>query len=173
MAGLRIEGLTVRRLLILAAVLAALLGAGATAAPAMATPAAHAAVSAPAAYGGSWAGDTALDWAEAHAAGCWYSWAGAGPCSRGYDCSGLVMAAFAHAGIALPHSTYAMLSSPRLHRIPVAGAPRGALLFYGSGHVEFNTIWYHTSFGAHSTGQRVGWTTWGWGWQPTMAFIVR
>ena len=29
-------------------------------------------------------------------------------------------------------------------------------MFYGSGHVEINTIWYHQTFGAHHSGQRVG-----------------
>ncbi|MBC3842021.1 C40 family peptidase [Streptacidiphilus sp. 4-A2] len=34
-----------------------------------------------------------------------YQWAGAGP--DAFDCSGLVMWAYAHAGISLPHSSYA------------------------------------------------------------------
>ena len=42
----------------------------------------------------------------------------------------------------LPPSTSAMLSDPRLHRIPLSQARRGDLMFYGSGHVEINTIWY-------------------------------
>jgi cell wall-associated NlpC family hydrolase len=125
------------------------------------------------AYGGSWAGNAALDWAEAHETGCWYAYGGAGPCGAGYDCSGAVMAAFAHgAGIALPHSTYAMLGSPRLHRIPLSEARRGDLLFYGSGHVEIMTIWYHTSYGAQHSGTRVGWHAWSGWWAPTMAFRV-
>jgi hypothetical protein len=58
------------------------------------------------------------------------------------------MEAFGHgAGIWLPHSTYAMLNSPRLHWIPLSQARRGDLMFYGSGHVEINTIWYHTTLG--------------------------
>jgi cell wall-associated NlpC family hydrolase len=28
--------------------------------------------------------------------GCWYNWGGTGPCSRGFDCSGLVWAAYRH-----------------------------------------------------------------------------
>jgi len=158
-----------------AAIAAALaLGAGAAAAAAVA-PAAHASVSQSAAtsgYGGSWAGNAALNWAERHAAGCWYSYGGTS-CSQGYDCSGLVMEAFGRgAGIWLPHSTYAMLSDPHLRRIPLSQARRGDLMFYGSGHVEINTTWYHQTFGAHDWGQRVGWITWGPWWYPTAAYRV-
>ena len=130
------------------------LGAG-TAVVAAAAPAAQAAVSRSAvmsASGGSSAGNAALNWAEKHAAGCWYSYGGTN-CSQGYDCSGLVMEAFGHgAGIWLPHSTYAMLGSSHLHRIPLSQARRGDLMFYGSGHVEIDTTWYHQTFGAHDYG---------------------
>ena len=156
----------------LAAALA--LGAG-TAAIAVAAPAARASVSQSAAasgYGGSRAGNAALNWAERHAAGCWYSYGGSS-CSRGYDCSGLVMEAFGHgAGIWLPHSTYAMLGSRHLHRIPLSQARRGDLMFYGSGHVEIDTVWYHQTFGAHDWGQRIGWAKWGPWWSPTAAYRV-
>ena len=125
------------------------------------------------AYGGNWQGNAALDWAVAHATGCWYVYGGAGPCGAGYDCSGLVMVAFASgAGIALPHSTYAMLADPHLHQIPLSQARRGDLLFYGSGHVEIDTSVPHTSFGAQQTGTQVGSHTWGGSWQPSMAFEV-
>lgn len=138
-------------------------------------PAAHAAASQPAAaasYGGSSAGNAALNWAERNATGCWYTYGGT-DCGQGYDCSGLVMEAFGRgAGIWLPHSTYAMLSSPHLHRIPLSQARRGDLMFYGSGHVEINTVWYHQTFGAHSSGQRVGWISWGPYWYPTAAYRV-
>jgi cell wall-associated NlpC family hydrolase len=140
-----------------------------------AAPAAQASASRPAvtsSYGGSWAGNAALNWAERHATGCWYYYGGSS-CSPGYDCSGLVMEAFGHgAGIWLPHSTYAMLGNPRLHRVPLSQARRGDLMFYGSGHVEINTAWYHQTFGAHDWGQRVGWITWGPWWYPTAAYRV-
>jgi cell wall-associated NlpC family hydrolase len=123
-------------------------------------------------YGGSRAGNAALNWAERHATGCWYTYGGTS-CSQGYDCSGLVMEAFGHgAGIWLPHSTYLMLGNRHLHWIPLSQARRGDLMFYGSGHVEINTIWYHTTFGAHDWGQRVGWITWGPWWHPTAAYRV-
>ena len=122
---------------------------------------AHAAASRAAAeasyYGGSAAGNAALDWAEGHAAGCWYSYGGTG-CYPGYDCSGLVMEAFAHgAGITLPRTTYEMLGSRHLHWVPASQARRGDLAFYGPGHVEINTVWYRMTFGAHDSGSRVGW----------------
>jgi len=82
-----------------AAALAAALIAPGAAAAAAAAPAAQASVSSSAAassYGGSWAGNAALNWAEGHAAGCWYSYGGTS-CSPGYDCSGLVMEALGHA----------------------------------------------------------------------------
>jgi cell wall-associated NlpC family hydrolase len=164
-----------RRRFVAAAALAAATLAPVPVAVAAAAPAAHASVSRSAVtsgYGGSWAGNAALSWAERHAAGCWYSYGGSS-CSRGYDCSGLVMAAFGYgAGIWLPHSTYAMLSDPHLHWIPLSQARRGDLMFYGSGHVEIDTVWHHQTFGAHDWGQRVGWITWGPWWYPTAAYRV-
>ena len=165
-----------KRKIVVAAALAAVLLSPAVAAATAAAPAAQASVSSSAALasgsGGSHAGNAALNWAEGNTAGCWYSWGGTS-CSHGYDCSGLVMEAFGHgAGIWLPHSTYAMLGNSHLHRIPLSQAQRGDLMFYGSGHVEINTVWYHQTFGAHSSGQRVGYITWGYGWYPTAAYRV-
>jgi cell wall-associated NlpC family hydrolase len=117
-------------------------------------------------------GNAALDWEQTHAAGCWYAWGGTS-CAQGYDCSGVVEQAFLHAtGIYLGRSTYDMLRNPHLRRIPVADAQRGDLLFYGSGHVEMKTRWYHVSYGAHDTGTRVGYAHWSGYWAPTMAFRV-
>ena len=117
-------------------------------------------------------GAAGLDWAEAHATGCWYAYGGT-DCAQGYDCSGLVSSSILHAtGIWIGRDTYQMLDNPHLHQIPLADAQRGDLLFYGTGHVEFDTEWYHTSFGAHDWGTRVGWVQWGGWWSPTMAFEV-
>jgi cell wall-associated NlpC family hydrolase len=158
-----------------ATVLAAAMLASSVTLVAAAAPAAQASVAQVAAtssYGGSTAGNAALNWAERNATGCWYSYGGTS-CSHGYDCSGLVMEAFGHgAGIWLPHSTYAMLSNPHLHRIPLSQARRGDLMFYGSGHVEIDTVWHDQTFGAHSSGQRVGWIAWGPWWYPTAAYRV-
>jgi len=164
-----------RRRFAAAAALAAVLLAPGAAVAVAAAPAAQASVSRTAiadGYGGSRAGNAALNWAERHTAGCWYSYGGSS-CSPGYDCSGLVMEAFGHgAGIWLPHSTYAMLADPHLHRIPLSQAQRGDLMFYGSGHVEIDTAWYHQTFGAHDWGEPVGWATWGPWWYPTAAYRV-
>jgi cell wall-associated NlpC family hydrolase len=165
-----------KRKIAVAAALAAALLSPAAAAAAVGAPAARASVSSSAAlasgYGGSRAGNAALNWAEGHAAGCWYSYGGSS-CSPGYDCSGLVMEAFGRgAGIWLPHSTYAMLGSGHLHRIALSQARRGDLMFYGSGHVEINTVWYHQTFGAHHSGERVGWRQWSPWWYPTAAYRV-
>lgn len=110
----------------------------------------------------------ALQWAESQA-GKWYCYGGAGPGC--YDCSGLVMAAFAHAGISLPHSTFSMLADSRLVRIPLADAQRGDLMFYGSGHVELKTR--NGTFGALETGTRLGWHRPSAYWHPTMAMRLR
>jgi hypothetical protein len=119
-----------RRRIVAASALAAALLAPAAAAVAATAPAAQASVSHSAftsGYGGSRAGNAALNWAEGHATGCWYSYGGSS-CSPGYDCSGLVMAAFGH----------------------------GA----------------HQTFGAHHSGQRVGWRKWSPWWHPTAAYRV-
>ena len=109
---------------------------------------------------------TALRWAERQA-GKWYCFGGTGGC---FDCSGLVMSAYRHAGISIPRTTYGMLASPKLHRIAASQRQRGDLAFYGSGHVELVTA--RGTFGAAAPGTRVGWhhpSAW---WHPTMYFRV-
>ena len=166
---------TSRRRFAAAAGLVTVLLAPAAATAGVAVPAAQASVSHSAVIsssGGSSQGNAALDWAEQNAEGCWYSYGGTN-CQPGYDCSGLVMEAFGHgAGIWLPHSTYAMLKDSHLHWIPLSQARRGDLMFYGSGHVEINTVWYHQTFGAHAPGQRVGYIHWSSSWHPTAAYRV-
>jgi cell wall-associated NlpC family hydrolase len=104
-------------------------------------------------------GDNALNWAEAHALGCWYSYGGTS-CSPGYDCSGLVSTAVDDADrIWLGRTTAEMLHSS--HLVRTSSPQRGDLaFFYGGSHVEFVTVWAHTTFGAHDTGTRVGWLDW-------------
>jgi hypothetical protein len=104
--------------------------------------------------------NAALNWAEGNATGNWYAWGGTGP---DYDCSGLVMVAFQHEGINLPHNTVAMVDSGKLVR--VYNPARGDLAMWGPVgapyHVEFVTIWPDTTFGAHDTGSQIGWLYWG------------
>lgn len=106
-------------------------------------------------------------WARTQA-GKPYEWGGTGP--WGYDCSGLVMMAYRHAGIGLPRTTYEMLASPLLVR--VSHPHIGDLAFYGSGHVELFRKWGYT-FGAHDFGTLVGLVHYGWGWRPTAFYRVR
>jgi cell wall-associated NlpC family hydrolase len=105
-------------------------------------------------------------------AGDWYSFGSAGPSY--FDCSGLVYWSARQLGITLPRTTYGMLAgTAHLYRIPLSQARRGDILFFGSGHEELDTAWYHTSFGAQQTGTRVGWHVWSGWWQPTMAMRFR
>jgi cell wall-associated NlpC family hydrolase len=63
--------------------------------------------------------------------GTWYLWGGTGP---RYDCSGLVQAAWASAGISIPRTTYAQW--PALPHVPKAQLRPGDLVFFeGYGHV--------------------------------------
>lgn len=108
----------------------------------------------------------ALRWAESQA-GKWYCFGGTGGC---FDCSGLVMEAYARAGIRIPRTTYGMLASSKLRQIPASWRKRGDLAFYGSGHVELVTA--RGTFGAAAPGTQVGWhhpSAW---WHPTMYFRV-
>jgi peptidoglycan DL-endopeptidase CwlO len=116
-------------------------------------------------------GDRVLNTAETKV-GHWYSYGAAGPTY--FDCSGLVYWASRQLGVSVPRSTYSMLAgSTHLYRISLSQVRRGDLVFYGTGHVEFATSWWHQSFGAHHTGTRVGWVKWSSYWHPTMALRFR
>lgn len=111
---------------------------------------------------------TALRWAE-NQAGKWYCYGGTGPGC--FDCSGLAMKAWHHAGVWLPRTTYEMIGSWHTVRISAANRRRGDLAFYGTGHVELVTR--RGTFGALEPGTRVGWHhPSGW-WHPTMYFRIR
>jgi cell wall-associated NlpC family hydrolase len=109
----------------------------------------------------------ALDWAKSQY-GKPYIYGGTGP--RGYDCSGLVMMAYRHAGISLPRTTYEMLRSR--HLVRVAHPLKGDLAFYGTGHVEMYAHGDWT-YGAHAPGQIIGWIRFGPWWHPTAYYRVR
>lgn len=99
--------------------------------------------------------------------GCPYSYGSTGPCSAGFDCSGLVSRAWAAAGITIPRDTYSQWAA--LPHISTSDIQPGDLLFYnGIGHVamyvgggmiidapsagqpvrelNMNTAWYAGSF---------------------------
>jgi cell wall-associated NlpC family hydrolase len=99
-----------------------------------------------------------------------YIWGGTGP--QGFDCSGLVYAAYRRAGVLLPRTTYEMLGSGRLVRISKWQARRGDLAFFGTGHVELYE-WGAWTFGAQETGTRLGFHRMNAFWQPTMYFRIR
>lgn len=111
-------------------------------------------------------------WAT-HRRGCWYSWGGTA-CAPGFDCSGLVVSAYAHVGIHLPRTTEEMLGSAKLKRIPWRDARRGDLVFFGSGHVEIYH-WRHVTLGALESGTRVGFHRWyrDSSWAPSGVYKVR
>jgi cell wall-associated NlpC family hydrolase len=116
-------------------------------------------------------GDRVLNKAETKA-WHWYSYGSAGPTY--FDCSGLVYWAAGQLGVSLPRTTYGMLAgSSHLYRVSLSSIRRGDLLFFGSGHVEINTGWYHTSFGAHHSGTQVSWRQWNGYYAPTMAMRLR
>ena len=99
-----------------------------------------------------------------------YIWGGTGP--AGFDCSGLVYAAYRRLGITLPRTTYGMLGSWRLVRIPKSRARRGDLAFFGSGHVEVYD-WGPWTFGAATEGTRLGFHRMNAYWHPTMYFMIK
>ena len=105
-----------------------------------------------------------------HPRGKPYEWGGTGP--YGFDCSGLVYAAYRSRGVVLPRTTYGMLSSPHLVRISKAQARRGDLAFYGSGHVELYDQGNWT-YGAADSGTRIGFHRMSPWWHATMYFAVR
>src|ERR1700733_4119227 len=66
--------------------------------------------------------------------GCPYSYGSTGPCSVGFDCSGLMMEAWAAAGITIPRDTYSQWAA--LPHISESAIQPGDLLYYnGIGHV--------------------------------------
>jgi cell wall-associated NlpC family hydrolase len=105
-----------------------------------------------------------------HQRGKPYEWGGTGP--YGFDCSGLVYAAYRSAGVNLPRTTYGMLASPHLVRITKAQARPGDLAFYGSGHVELYDHGNWT-YGAADTGTLIGFHLMNPWWHATMYFAVR
>jgi peptidoglycan DL-endopeptidase CwlO len=77
--------------------------------------------------------DTAVAWIYTQL-GCPYVFGGTGPCQMGYDCSGLVQAAWAAAGISIPRDTYSQWAA--LPHISLSDLQPGDLIYYnGESHV--------------------------------------
>ena len=130
-------------------------------------------LAAPAAQATTSPGTAALTWAEGHATGRPYVYGAAGPYA--FDCSGLVMDAYAHADIRLPHNTVAMVRSGLLER---TYHPRpGDLAFWGPvgapSHVELVGTTPGVTFGAHDTGTRVGFIRDSGAFRPDAFYHVR
>jgi peptidoglycan DL-endopeptidase CwlO len=65
---------------------------------------------------------------------CPYVYGATGPCSNGFDCSGLQQAAWAQAGVSIPRDTYEQWAA--LPHISSSDLQPGDLLYYdGEGHV--------------------------------------
>ena len=90
--------------------------------------------------------------------GMWYQWGGIG--NPSYDCSGLVQAAYAAAGISLPRTTYDQVNSGYPVPAILADLQPGDLIFYaGDEHVALyvgNGVVVH----APETGKQIGYAPW-------------
>jgi peptidoglycan DL-endopeptidase CwlO len=65
--------------------------------------------------------------------GCEYVFGGTGPCSQGFDCSGLTQAAWAFAGVSIPRTSYEQADLPA---VPESQLEPGDIMeFDGDGHV--------------------------------------
>jgi cell wall-associated NlpC family hydrolase len=93
------------------------------------------AVSYPDSAASSQQGNIAADWALSQI-GRPYQWGGAGPYT--YDCSGLTMVAWSHAGVALLHYTGDQWVAG-VH-VPLGALQRGDLLFYATNNANPATI---------------------------------
>ncbi len=133
------QSLTAKRQAALAAEAAAAAAAAARAARQRAASAASAAlapaVSFPNSPASSQQGNIAADWALSQI-GRPYQWGGAGPYT--YDCSGLTMVAWTHAGVALLHYTGDQWVEG-VH-VPLDSLQRGDLLFYATNNADPATI---------------------------------
>ena len=87
-----------------------------------------------------------------HQVGVGYSWGGTSP-QRGFDCSGLVYAAYRSIGLKIPHSSWDQLRVGR--PVGFARLRPGDLLFTeGGGHVQL-VVSKRAAISAPQTGERV------------------
>lgn len=107
-----------------------------------------------------------------------YEWGEAGP--NGYDCSGLVYAAYQHLGVKrIARDTYGMLAQVGSVLKRVYQPEPGDLAFFGTGHVEFwlgKTTWGHGldyTYGAAAPGTLINHhRLWPGSWWPTAFYQV-
>ena len=90
------------------------------------------------ATGGSYSGPTNTQAGKAVAfayaqLGCPYVYGGTGPCSAGFDCSGLTMSAWASAGVSIPRTSYGQAGLPSVSTSNLQ--PGDILEFAGDSHV--------------------------------------
>jgi cell wall-associated NlpC family hydrolase len=88
--------------------------------------------------GGTYTGTTSTQAGKAVAyayaqLGCPYVFSATGPCSSGFDCSGLTMEAWAHAGVSIPRDSYGQATLPSVARSQLQ--PGDILEFAGDSHV--------------------------------------
>ncbi len=86
---------------------------------------------------GSGSGSSAVQAAQG-ALGVPYRWAGAS--LSGFDCSGLTMWAWSHAGVSLPHSAEAQYQS--IAHVSLSALQPGDLIFYADGGYIFHVVMY-------------------------------
>lgn len=102
--------------------------------------------------------------------GCWYVWGGTGPCSSGYDCSGLVYSAYGSEGMNFGRTVADMVDSGRLIQIPKDEAKKGNLVvFNGTQHVEF-FVKGDWTYGAADQGTQVGFHDQNFPWWNSIAY---
>jgi peptidoglycan DL-endopeptidase CwlO len=75
----------------------------------------------------------AVAWAKQQV-GCWYVYGGTGPCSAGFDCSGLFYAAFAQEGVSIPRTTEAMWAD--LPHVSMSHLKPGDLILYTGSPID-------------------------------------
>ena len=104
--------------------------------------------------------------------GCWYRYGGAGPCSHGFDCSGLVMRAYEKAGVHFSHYVPSIRRSSKIHQISKSHAHNGDLVFWGDEHVGF--YYKGGRFDANHSGSRIGWRPlFHWSGEPMRFYTLR
>jgi cell wall-associated NlpC family hydrolase len=90
--------------------------------------------------------------------GMWYQWGGIG--NPSYDCSGLVQAAYAAAGISLPRTTYDQINSG--YPVPEieADLQPGDIIFYNGDEHEALYVGNGLVIHAPSTGNKIQYAPW-------------